>query len=500
MQNEMYELRNKSLQSFYGQVIGQLISGASVFVIGRTLGATMYGEYIYVYTFLSFFCTITKLGMENALIYNISRNDIIEQQKSNIILFVLKQSVIVGVILIILGYVFSGWILMNLLNGSVYRILFFTLLPSIIIDAILDLLISVLRANKKILEMTTAKNVVANSVKIATILIIFYGFKMNNNMVLVISQYLGSLASIIYILKVMHIKASSIYKFNSQKLILQNNKKIEIYRYSMPLIFMKAIVLLNHNADKYMLGYMLDSKVVGVYTVAIYISNFSSFALDAVNGIFAPMIAEMYGSGKIKELDFLYKRVTRWVMIVNLAIFSMAINFSNEIMQFAGKEFYMGGEVLTILILGQVVNSGVGSAGYLNSMTGHTKINLLTSIFALAVNLCFNIVLIPDYGMVGAAVASAISVGLSNILNLGFAYKNLKVFPYTKRYLGVLAAFVTSTLLLKIFAKSISSYYVTKLLLGGILFVIIYLICVYLWALENDEKQMIKQSLKLKIK
>jgi len=490
MQKEMNELRNKTLQSFSGQIVGQLLSGVSVFVIGRTLGAAIYGDYIYIHTFLSFFCIIAKLGMENALIYNVSRTDIEKEQKQGIMAFVLRQSVLTGAFLILIGYVFSGWILKNLLNGQNYRMLFIVLLPSILIESFSDLLISILRANKQILEMTISKYIIANLVKIITILTLFY-LRFNAELILVVSQYFGSFASIMYCLKI--IGKNSVRAKDFAKSRLTRKKQIEIFQYSVPLIFTQAVILVNQNIDKFMLGYMLDSKAVGIYTVAIFISNFSSFALEAVNGIFAPMIAQLYGSGKIDELDYLYKRATRWVMIVNLAIFSMSINFSNEIMQLAGKDFYAGGKVLQILILGQVVNSGVGSVGYLNSMTGHTRINLLTSIIAMAVNLYLNAMFISDYGMIGAAAASAVSLALSNLLNLWFAYKNLGVFPYTKRYIGVVAAFIVSTFLTRIFTRNISVYYFYKLILGGIIFVLIYVICIFFWALEKDEKQMISR-------
>lgn len=489
MQEEVKELRNKTLQSFSGQIIGQILSGLSIFVIGRTLGAAVYGEYIYVYTFLSFFCIVAKLGMENALIYNVSRTDIEEKQKQGITAFVMKQSVLASIFLILIGYLFSGWILDNLLNGSNYKLLFIVLLPSVLIESVSDLLVSILRANKKILEMTISKYIVVNLIKITTILVLFYVLRFNVNLILVLSQYIGSMASVLYCLKAIGMDVAHVKAFAKSR--LTGKKQIEIYQYSVPLIFTQAVLLLNHNIDKYMLGYMLDSKTVGIYTVAIFVSNFSSFALDAVNGIFAPMIAELYGAGKIEELDYLYKKATRWVMIVNLAIFSMVVNFPDEIMMLAGKEFGAGGSVLRILVLGQVINSGVGSVGYLNSMTGHTRINLLTSVTAMVVNLCLNAVLIPDHGMAGAAASSAVSMALSNLLNFWFAHKKIGVFPYTKRYAGVAGAFAVSTILTGIFAKNIDIYYLYKLMLGGILFVLIYAVCTYFWALEKDERQMI---------
>lgn len=492
MSTGLKELGTKSSQAFIGQVIGQLLLCTFVVLIGRSLGAALYGEYIYVYTFLSFFTIIAKLGMENAIVYYVSNRSISDNEKNSIVHFSLKMSIIVGSMLVIFGYAANELIAIHILNDENYRYLLLMILPTIIIDAVAALMISILRGGKKILEMTFANEILCNIAKIVILAIMYYVLKINHYLALVIPQYLGSILSIIYVFLLLKKEDSDILHKQAR---LSKSMQIKVLKYSLPLVFMSAVTLINHNIDKYMIGFLFDSASVGVYSVATYISNFSSFALGAVNSIFAPMISELYSVGKMQELDLLYKRATRWIMIINLAIFSMTINFHDEIMQLSGDEFIVGGSALVILMLGQVVNSGVGAVGYLNSMTGHTKINLYSSLAAVFANVILNAILIKPYGMVGAAIASAISFALGQVIMLLFVYRNMKMLPYTKRYIGLFAAFAISTIFTGIVMRYVSLHFLLTLIVGGVIFCTAYIILIYLFAIEQDEKEIIRNIL-----
>ena len=490
MQKELKELSLKASLSLMGQIVGQILSCILVVLISRSLGAAVYGDYIYVYTFVSFFIILAKMGMENAIVYYISRNDIEHDEKEKIVQFVLATVATMGIILACIMYIAKDWVAGTFLNDVNYSQILLLLLPLIVLEAISALFFSILRGKKWIFELTVAQNVISTGVRIMLLFIMYYLLQVRNVYSIIIPQYAGSILAILY----------CIYQLNRKEKIaalththLASYKCKEIIRYSLPLVLSNVVVLINHNADKYMIGFWMDSSNVAIYTVAIYIGEFSSFALVAVNNIFSPMISELYASGKIQELDMIYKKATRWVMIINLAIFSMVINFPYEIMRLAGNDFETGGIILIIVMLGQIINSAVGSVGKLNAMTGHTDINLFSSVIAVIINLGLNFILIKPYGMMGAAVASAISLALTNLINLWFVYKNVKVFPYTKRYIGVGVAFVLATLLVHVYADLVSYHFFIKLLIGGVLFVLLYVSFVYLWGLDLDEKEIIKK-------
>jgi len=107
------------------------------------------------------------------------------------------------------------------------------------------------------------------------------------------------------------------------------------------------------------------------------------------------------------------------------------------ILKLFGPEFIFADKALTVLALGQFVNVATGSVGYLLMMSGHEKLMRNNIIFAAVLNVAFNIILIPRFGIVGAASSTAAALSVMNIVSMGLVYwkTGLLTFPYPKSVL-----------------------------------------------------------------
>jgi len=94
-----------------------------------------------------------------------------------------------------------------------------------------------------------------------------------------------------------------------------------------------------------------------------------------------------------------------------------------------GNDFYEGRVPLMILGIGQFVNAFTGSVGFLLSMTGHERTLVGCSIVGLLVNLFLGILLVPSMNAIGAAIATAVSLIISNTLLSILVFKKLKILP-----------------------------------------------------------------------
>jgi len=104
------------------------------------------------------------------------------------------------------------------------------------------------------------------------------------------------------------------------------------------------------------------------------------------------------------------------------------------VMGLFGSQFESGWVVLLILAAGQFVNVVTGSVGYLLMMSGHESLMRNNIIFSALLNLALNILCVPTLGIVGAAVATAISLAVMNIVSLWLVYLKLGILtlPYPK--------------------------------------------------------------------
>ena len=225
----------------------------------------------------------------------------------------------------------------------------------------------------------------------------------------------------------------------------------EVKSFAAAVLGMGALDFLVSQADKILLGFYLNPRVVGIYVLASTLSAFIPIILQSVNQIFAPVIADLHALGRKDVLQKLFQTLTKWVLGLSLPLACVIVVFAPRLMRIFGPDFEAGWPALVIGAIGQVVNCGVGSVGYLLLMSGKQR-RLIKVQFAMAgISVLMNVTLIPVLGMVGAALAAAcVNVG-GNIWNLYEVRKALGISPYNRSYIALLipslSAVATVTLL-----------------------------------------------------
>jgi len=197
---------------------------------------------------------------------------------------------------------------------------------------------------------------------------------------------------------------------------------------ALPLIFLGGVHIVNSQADILMLSWLTSDEEVGLYRVAAQMALFASFGLQAVNMVVAPRFARLHAMGRMQELERLMHRSGQVILGFNLLVALVFWLGGPLILRlFFGEEFVASYLVLLILLGGQVINSLVGSVGYLLNMTGHERQTAYGMSVAAVVNIFLNVLLIPRFGMFGAAIATACSIVVWNILLWHAVRKHLRI-------------------------------------------------------------------------
>lgn len=194
-----------------------------------------------------------------------------------------------------------------------------------------------------------------------------------------------------------------------------------------PLLLIVGLNLISSRIDVIMLGMLSEIENVGIYSAASRVADVVVFGLVSANAIAAPMIARLHSTGRHEELQKIVRLASKGIFLLTLPIALVLLIFGHQILGLFGQEFSAGYPVLVILVCGQLVNALAGPVGYLMTMTGHQNhAARIVSISAL-MNLTLNVLLIPLWGMLGAAVANALSTATWNILMLRFVKKELSI-------------------------------------------------------------------------
>jgi len=207
-----------------------------------------------------------------------------------------------------------------------------------------------------------------------------------------------------------------VYRFNKLKLSgWRFNKKIAVslLKDSWPLILSGLVVSVYMKVDQVMIKNMLNSEEVGFYAAAVKLSEAWYFIPVALTSSLFPAIVN---AKKISE-EFYNNRMQKLYDILAWLAIAIALPvsiFSSDIIRIIfGNEFISAAPVLTIYVwAGVAVFLGVASNQYLVN-ENYTKLSFFRTFIGMIFNVVLNFILIPKYGIVGAAVATLISYSVA---------------------------------------------------------------------------------------
>ena len=239
------------------------------------------------------------------------------------------------------------------------------------------------------------------------------------------------------------------YKRNKLKMIkwkFHKKTAVNLLKDSWPLILSGLVVSVYMKIDQVMIRTMLDSKELGYYAAAVRLSEAWYFIPVALtNAIFPAVI-----NAKKASNEFYINRIQKLYDILAWMAISIAVPvsiFSKDIINVIfGAEFQSAAPVLTIYIwAGVAVFLGVASSQYLIT-ENYTKLSFSRNFVGMIFNVALNFILIPKYGIVGAAYATLISYSL--------AVFSIILFPKTrKQFFMMMKSILLITLIQYIFEK-----------------------------------------------
>ncbi len=204
---------------------------------------------------------------------------------------------------------------------------------------------------------------------------------------------------------------------------------------SMPFLLISVLQIINFSADILMLGILRGAAETGVYTVAARISNLILFILASVGLTASPMIASLYAKNEIKELQRLLTNSARLIFIVTIPTVILTILYSDLILGMFGEDFIDAKLPLIILCTGLAITSFLGISGHVALMIGLEKEIAKFVALSSVLNITLNLLLIPKYGAIGAAIANTTSFMFWYICATIFVYRKTGLIPiifYTK--------------------------------------------------------------------
>jgi O-antigen/teichoic acid export membrane protein len=215
-----------------------------------------------------------------------------------------------------------------------------------------------------------------------------------------------------------------------------------ILAYSLPLTPFALLFLGGSSMDIFMLNILTNSAGVGEYAAAARWIIFFSFIIGSLNNIFGPLIAGKLGVNKIEDVRILNGAATRWMLFITLPISIFLMLAREPMMLIFGEQFLQyGPTVLLILGLGSLFIALSGTGGLLFILGGHQYIELGMLGFFVLLNILLNLLLIPQYGIIGAALATIVSNMITILIRILLIYQYFKIHPFSSHLVVPIVTF-----------------------------------------------------------
>ncbi|MBU0586616.1 flippase [Candidatus Micrarchaeota archaeon] len=210
-------------------------------------------------------------------------------------------------------------------------------------------------------------------------------------------------------------------------------EQVDALKEALPFGFVLTIIasmwVILSSSDRILLGYMLQASeaasAIAVYSMATSLASMLLVIFGgAINTVFLPSISELYSKGKQKEMNHTTAFATRWAIMLMVPPTILFVVFPAEAMGIVyGAAYSSGAFVLMLFSLGFFIRGISLTHGSILAAIRVLKIELIISILAAIVNIVLNILLIPKYGMEGAALASMASFAIITIMLLYYSKK-----------------------------------------------------------------------------
>jgi O-antigen/teichoic acid export membrane protein len=409
---------------FVGLVVGRLLSLLGQVLIARTLGPTAFGHVALAYTVVTMVGTLALLGTHEGVTRQMSASDTAGERRR--LLRSGYAMALVGACLVAILVYLARFEIASALNDERLPGLLIPFLPFLVANATARVSFGALRSFGRSVAAAVARDLGPRVVALAVFgLFVVAGEPVS-----------GAVAYWVVVPVVMTVLAIAyLHQELATHRILGGLPDAEttrsLWSFSWPLAVGASFFLLLSNVDVLMIAYFLDPRSVGLYRAIQPLRQVTTFVLTAFTFLFLPLATEYYDRGNFAALDRLYTVSTKWAVVVTVPPVLVFTLFAPEVVRaFFGAAYVPAAPALAVLTAGLFVRALVGLNGDVTKAIDRPRIELYSVAIAVVVDIALNAALIPRYGIVGAAFATAVGYAVYNLLEVGAIYRAVGSHPF----------------------------------------------------------------------
>ena len=246
--------------------------------------------------------------------------------------------------------------------------------------------------------------------------------------------------------------------------------------------------------DKSMIASLITSDDVAFYSVALFIAAVIEAPGRAMFQIVSPLVSEAINSNDKKYLIRLLKKSSNNLFLVSGVLFLLINLNTGDFYKFVNQPLYASAiSVVSVVSIGKLFSMSIGCLNNIITNSKYYHYIFWFSVISASTAVGLNLILIPKYGVIGAAYATLLVIIFINTMKLILIAYGLKIHPYSFQTLKILLLIIVVYIILKEINLEYSS--IINLSLRSILIIFLYAILSQFLGLSKDINQQIKKYL-----
>ena len=245
--------------------------------------------------------------------------------------------------------------------------------------------------------------------------------------------------------------------------------------------------------DVMMIAQMIGLKATGVYTTVVFFTSALLVPYKSIIRVSSPLVADHWKQREFGKMQELYKKVSSIAIVLGFGSFLLIWNNIEFLFSFLKPEFQEGIWVFFFLMIGKLVDMYFGLNGSIFSTSKKYKYDVYFTLFLILAVFVLNLVMIPIWGIAGAAISTSIALIFYNVGRLLFVWIIFKIHPFQKNQFIIILLGVFTTLV-GFFTKNLLSNDWLQFLLECFLVFVLFLLPIYLFSLEPELKNYVQKG------
>ena len=223
----------------------------------------------------------------------------------------------------------------------------------------------------------------------------------------------------------------------------------EIFGFTIPLLTSDLVYMTMNLSDVLLLGHYRGAEEVGALRVIWPVAHVNLLVMTSFTLLFTPAAARLFARDDKDGINRLYWTTAIWIAVLSFPLFALTFSLSEPLtVTLFGSRYSDSATYLTLLALGYYFNAALGFNGLTLKVFGRLRYIVSINIAAAIVNVGLNLVLIPRYGALGAAIGTCTTLLLHNVFKQAGLLLGTGVTLFRRRDLAVYVAIVATAGLL----------------------------------------------------